>query len=198
MSTSWRSAVGSTQLMRRSSRSIMAEVSMCFSTKLRNLSFFLKNEITCGNGSLHQLPVGHATPSQLPHNSPTPLSQFPHSSLTVPLQLSPNSLATPLKHTHSSPTTPLQLPQNSLSTPGTSPCVSQPLTLGWELSREQGNNFYSKATPNQIFSANFSPLCATEKAKAVEINGAGEFSFPLKLPTRQHLKPQFLLGCEHS
>lgn len=44
--TSCLKGAGSTQLMRRSSRSIMAEASMCFSTRPMKPSFFLRKEIT--------------------------------------------------------------------------------------------------------------------------------------------------------
>lgn len=44
--TSCRSPAGSTQLTSRSSRSMSAEVPMCLSTRLTNLSFFFRNTIT--------------------------------------------------------------------------------------------------------------------------------------------------------
>lgn len=55
--TSCLKGAGSTQLIRRSNRSIMAEASMCFSTRPMKPSFFLKKEITWkGTYSIYQLP----------------------------------------------------------------------------------------------------------------------------------------------
>lgn len=50
--TSRRSPAGSTQLTRRKSRSMRAEVPMCFSTRLMNRSFFFKKAITCNGRQL--------------------------------------------------------------------------------------------------------------------------------------------------
>lgn len=52
-STSCRKEGGSTQLMRRSSRSIMAEASICFSTRPIKPSFFFRKAITYKEKSHH-------------------------------------------------------------------------------------------------------------------------------------------------